>query len=119
MLIDLRRVSDKDFRSRLAAAGVKVSPVNPLLHGSPSVVDAPDLKPARALPPPRRIRTPALAGSNDLVKAAAQVPRAPAPSPTSDNNNTALAAGIVAGSALGLGAALLVARVNKVDEREE
>ena len=43
MLVDLRQVSDPEYRAELQAAGVKPSPVNPLLHGSPGVGDATEL----------------------------------------------------------------------------
>jgi hypothetical protein len=118
MAIDLRRVSDPEYRAELERRGVKPSPVNPLLQGSPGVgaqVLKPDQKPPRALRP-KRVGMSAIAGMNELAR---QRPArqglgesTPARAPTTTTNTTALkvagaAAAVlaaVAGGALMLGA---------------
>ena len=70
MLVDLRRVTDPEYRLALEKAGVKVSPVNPMLQGSPGVtILAPDEKPARAPLRPVSVKVPPLRGANELVRA--------------------------------------------------
>ncbi|EDM74990.1 hypothetical protein PPSIR1_19067 [Plesiocystis pacifica SIR-1] len=63
MLVDLRRVTDPEYRKALEDSGVKASTVNPLLHGSPGIEGEllrPSNKPPRALKPPRVARQPPL-----------------------------------------------------------
>lgn len=56
VLVDLRLVADPEYRAALANAGVKPSPVNSKLLGSPGLgheILVPDIKPPRAIEPPR------------------------------------------------------------------
>lgn len=79
MLVDLKLVSDPEYRAMLMASGVKPSKVNPLLHGSPGVgheLLVPDVKPTRAPKRPKRAVASPLAGLNDLVAVAPKPVRA-------------------------------------------
>ena len=67
VLVDLRQVSDPEYRRALEDAGVKASPVNSRLHGSPGVGDGtellkPSLKPQRKVSKPKVSRVPPLLG---------------------------------------------------------
>lgn len=109
MLIDLRQVSDPDYRVELERVGVKASPVNKALQGSPGVdghqLLAPDIKPRRAPPRPKVARASPLAGAIELVQVAPSAPRrvsrarasTPAGSPGPEAR-TGLALGVAAGS---------------------
>jgi hypothetical protein len=110
MLVDLRRVSDPEYRRELEQAGVKASPVNPMLQGSPGVqILLPDEKPPRAPPRPKKVVVPALAGANDLLHAnPKRAPPARAPKPeraSSTSTNRGVALGAAAASALLVGGA--------------
>jgi hypothetical protein len=106
MLVDLRQVSDPEYRAELERSGVKPSPVNQALLGSPGVdgeILKPDIKPRRAPTKPQVVRASPLAASVKLV-GRASVARASAPdqqlgqSATTSGNGVAL--GVAAGLAL-------------------
>ncbi len=109
MLIDLRRVVDPEYRRELERSGVKVSPVNPMIHGPSTQVLAPDLKPKRAPTRPKSVRVPMLAGANELVRQ--RPPRAQAkPERTQPNTGKAMAIGLaVAASMVAIGGAAWIA----------
>ncbi|PRP98529.1 hypothetical protein [Enhygromyxa salina] len=112
MLIDLRQVSDPDYRAELERVGVKASPVKQSLHGSPGVggqqLLAPDIKPRRAPGRPKVSRASPFEGAVELVQraAAAQLkvsrakPKVARATPPSKKTNTGLALGVAAGSVL-------------------
>ncbi len=116
MLVDLRRVSDPEFRFALEKSGVKVSPINPKLQDSPGVeVLEPDDDPKRAPRKPKAIRVPLLSGANELVRAAprrARLGDAPPRTTSSSSGSQAAAVGlaVLTGVAVGGGAALLASR---------
>jgi len=121
MLVDLRRVVDPEFRRELVRKGVKLSPVNPALQGSPGLGGAqilkPDIPPPRALSRPKVVRLPPIAGMNELARKAP--PRAKlgvkTDKPKSSNANATAIGVAVAGLAVTLaGAALL--NVSRDDE---
>ncbi|EDM77439.1 hypothetical protein PPSIR1_38029 [Plesiocystis pacifica SIR-1] len=100
MHIDLRRVSDPEYRSALAAAGVKASNVNQQLWGSPGIgheLLTPSSRPARAPRKPRRASGSPLAG---LSKLAAEAPKPKRQAPQGEGSQ---------GSLVGLGVGLGVA----------
>jgi hypothetical protein len=114
MTIDLRRVSDPEYRSELQRRGVKPSPVNPMLQGSPGVgaqVLRPDQKPPRALRP-KRVGMSAIAGMNELARQRPErqglgvQERAPTKSTTATALKVAAAAAVVLATVAG-GAAML------------
>lgn len=76
VLIDLREVSDPEFRAELERAGVKPSPVDSRLFGSPGVSGhellKPDIKPRRAPLPPRVARASPFEGAVKLLEVAPQ-----------------------------------------------
>ena len=77
VLVDLRHVSDPEYRRALEDSGVKPSPVNAKLHGSPGIGDSnqllkPSLKPPRAVPRPKPSRVPPLRGVTLLAQLARQ-----------------------------------------------
>src|SRR5690606_4213171 len=77
MLVDLRQVSDPEYRAELERAGVKVSPVNPVLQGSPGVgheLLKPDIKPSRKPMTPKILHASALAASVKLVDGGRRIP---------------------------------------------
>lgn len=78
VLVDLRQVSDPEFRAELERAGVKPSPVNAALLGSPGLgheLLTPDIKPRRAPARPKVSRASPLTGP---VRLASRAPsRAP------------------------------------------
>jgi hypothetical protein len=86
VLVDLRQVSDPEYRDELARVGVKASPVNGALQGSPGVsgheILKPDIKPRRAPLPPKVVRASTFEGQVKLAELgrAAKVPRAAAKS---------------------------------------
>ncbi|WP_146156078.1 hypothetical protein [Enhygromyxa salina] len=107
MLVDLRHVSDPEYRAELAKAGVKASPVNKSLHGSPGVsgheILRPKIRPKRGAIWPKFSRLSPLAGAANLRKRA---PRRRRPargeltaSPQSTTSNRGrVALGVAAGS---------------------
>ncbi len=114
MNIDLRRVVDPEYRAELQRRGVKASPINPVLQGSPGVgpqILKPDVKPPRALTRPRRVGVSPMAGMNELARQrparaiATNPPRAKA-----DTTATAVGVAVVAGlAAAAIGAATIAA----------
>ncbi|MCA9696731.1 MAG: hypothetical protein KC431_04325, partial [Myxococcales bacterium] len=112
MLVDLRRVTDPEYRDALMQAGVKISPVNPKITG-PGVtgtVLAPDIKPPRAPSRPKVAPRSPLAGAVRLARAA---PRA---SLGNASNRTSQRRAIALGAAVG-GTALTAAVAVAVDRR--
>ena len=83
VLVDLRQVTDPEYYAELKAAGVKPSPVNSRLHGSPGIGDGAEIlkpKPARRPEgPPRPVLSATLASSHVLLQGArgGQPPRKP------------------------------------------
>jgi hypothetical protein len=121
MTIDLRRVSDPEYRAALAARGVKASPVNPLLQGSPGVgaeVLRPDIKPARAPVRPKRVGVSPLAGMNELGrKRPARLGSEPKPARAGSNMNTlAIGVAVATGLAIAGGAAYFALRDDDTGE---
>ncbi len=112
MLVDLRQVSDPEYRRELEAKGVKASPVNPLLQGSPGVqgeVLKPDIKPARAPRRPPSIGVPPLRGATELGKG---LPARQSVEPRKGPSGAgiALAATAAAAAALAIGSAVAMSR---------
>ncbi len=113
MLVDLRRVADPEYRSELERAGVKLSPVNPLLQDSPGgQVLKPDLEPARVPPRPKAVRVPLLAGVNEVTRKrpARSLSAGAKPDASTNANAVSLGVAVVAGAATIGGAAWLAAR---------
>ena len=103
MLVDLRRVADPEYRRALVDSGVKVSPLNPLLQGSPGTqLLAPDLKPRRAPRRPKSVRVPLLAGANEHARSAPARAKTAAPERLSTSNR-GLGIGIAAASVVVIG----------------
>ncbi|MCA9686336.1 MAG: hypothetical protein KC457_29485, partial [Myxococcales bacterium] len=99
MLVDLRRVSDPEYREALVGAGVKPSPVNSKIHG-PGIdgqILMPDSTPARPPKPPRASRVSPLAGPNRLARAAP--PRAGVNQAADVARRRGVALGVAAGGA--------------------
>ncbi|PRQ02042.1 hypothetical protein [Enhygromyxa salina] len=122
MLVDLRHVSDPDYRAELERAGVKVSPVKKGLLVSPGMAGhqllAPDIKPQRAPPSPKVSRVSPFEGAINLVQRAptrADAPtrvagaRAPAPAKTKETN-AGVAMSVAAGSVLLTAAGIMALR---------
>jgi hypothetical protein len=131
MLVDLRQVSDPEYRSELARVGVKSSPVNAALHGSPGVsgheILKPDIKPRRAPLPPKVVRASPFEGQVKLVELAREVDlgrkkpvrRAvpPTPNPNETKTHAAVAVGVTVGAVIITAAALTgLHQLTKKDE---
>jgi hypothetical protein len=99
MLVDLRQVSDPEYRAELERSGVKPSPVNQALIGSPGLegeILKPEIKPRRAPTKPKPMRASPLAGTVRLAQRA-RVGRVGATAEqAADSNRTGLALGIAA-----------------------
>lgn len=80
MLVDLRHVSDPEYRDELERSGVKASPVNATLSG-PGITGhellEPDLVPRPAPPRPRVTRVSPFAGFVQMMKGARTEPPTP------------------------------------------
>jgi hypothetical protein len=78
VLVDLRQVIDPEYRDELAKVGVKPSPVNAALHGSPGVsgheILKPDIKPRRAPVRPKVVRVSPFEGQVKLAELARAAP---------------------------------------------
>jgi hypothetical protein len=74
VLVDLRRVTDPEYRHELARVGVKASPVNAALLGSPGVsgheILKPEIRPRRAPTPPKVVRVSPFEGQVKLTQLA-------------------------------------------------
>jgi hypothetical protein len=107
MLVDLRRVTDPEYRRLLEKAGVKASPVNQALQGSPGVQFlVPDIKPPRAPTRPKTVTVPPLAGANELVRANPERAKPARAKPArADTGSNAAALGIAAASVVAVGGA--------------
>jgi hypothetical protein len=107
MLVDLRRVTDPEYRRLLEKSGVKVSPVNQALQGSPGVQFlVPDIKPPRAPTRPKTVTVPPLAGANELVRANPERAKPARAKPArADMGSNAAALGIAAASVVVVGGA--------------
>ncbi|MFV8755752.1 hypothetical protein ACNOYE_34810 [Nannocystaceae bacterium ST9] len=120
MLVDLRRVSDPEYRLALEKSGVKVSPINPQILGSPSTeVLKPDDDPKRAPRKPRGIRAPRLAGANEFVRVApkrARLSSPPPPRATANSGSQAAAVGVAVIAGLAVGSAALLASRSKAEQ---
>ncbi|NVB37242.1 hypothetical protein G6O69_36825 [Pseudenhygromyxa sp. WMMC2535] len=117
MLIDLRQVSDPEYRAELEAVGVKASPVNPLLKG-PGVdghqLLAPDIRPPRAPRRPQVVGRPTLTSANEI---AAKAPRVPMNTAGRSRWRRAVTVGIGVSSAAVLAGATL--RLSRSSEDQE
>ncbi|EDM74158.1 hypothetical protein PPSIR1_39145 [Plesiocystis pacifica SIR-1] len=70
MSVNLRQVTDPEYRAALLSSGVKLPKTNPILDGSPGIgheLLVPQTKPARAPKRPKIMTEPALAGLNELA----------------------------------------------------
>ena len=119
MTVDLRRVVDPEYRRELMRKGVKLSPVNPVLQGSPGMgtqVLQPDIPPPRALSRPKAVRVPSVASMNELAQK--RPPRANLGANASTNSTaTALGVAVAAGLAATLGGALVL-RATRDDDAD-
>ena len=121
MLVDLRRVVDPEYRRELVRAGVKLSPVNPLLQNSPAFsggqVLKPDIAPPRAPSRPKAIRAPLLASANELTRR--RPPRAMgAKADAGGLSSTAAAIGIALAAGVAVGGAAAWAANRSDDETD-
>lgn len=129
MLVDLRQVSDPEYRRELEQAGVKPSPVNQALLGSPGLggeILKPDIKPRRAPTLPKMIRASPLSGSVKLAQRAPVIrvgttgtKATSADAEPSDARRTGLALGITAtGVALTSAALFGLSRLDRDRDRD-
>jgi hypothetical protein len=128
VLVDLRQVSDPEYRDELARVGVKASPVNAALLGSPGVsgheILKPDIKPRRAPLPPKVVRASTFEGQVKLAelgraakvppRAAAKPPARRAPAPQGIDKSTVIAIGL--GGAVVITAAVVAHQLTKKRE---
>lgn len=121
VLVDLRQVIDPEYREALARVGVKPSPVNAALHGSPGVSGhellRPEIRPRRAPLPPKVVRVSPFEGQVRLTalaraaqpgtpaRARRVVKRAPMTGATTGEARDQPHAAVGAGVALGVTAA--------------
>ena len=129
VLVDLRRVSDPEYRAELEAVGVKASPVNAKLSG-PGITGhellKPDIKPRRPPRPPKVVRVTPIAGAVQLAELAAKpkpkrerrgLLRVPAAQAKPKLNTAAVVIGVSAGLAAAT-AATVVALKRAEDKKE-
>ena len=124
VLVDLRQVTDPEYRDELARVGVKPSPVNPALHGSPGVsgheILRPEIRPRRAPMPPRVVRVSPFEGQVKLTQLARAVEpstpararpvkRAATSNATRDQTHAGVALGLTAAAVVVTAAAIVVA----------
>jgi len=116
VLVDLRRVSDPEFRDELERAGVKLSKVNPRLQGSPGLgheLLRPTLKPARAPTRPKTTRATPFDDVFGSLRARRLTPkRAPTTTSTQTQRRKAVAVSIGGGLVVAAG----VARIWRVED---
>ncbi|EDM75934.1 hypothetical protein PPSIR1_25186 [Plesiocystis pacifica SIR-1] len=117
MSVNLRRVSDPEYRAELVKSGVKMPKTNPILDGSPGLghqLLAPQEKPARAPRRPKVMVEPALAGINALAsrapKPARQARRLDASPPWSAGERAGVAVAIGAAAVVGVAGAVALRR---------
>ncbi|NVB40342.1 hypothetical protein G6O69_37225 [Pseudenhygromyxa sp. WMMC2535] len=98
VLVDLRQVSDPEYRRALEDSGVKLSPVNPYIKGpgvSGHELLAPDIKPPRVPTRPRTVAESPLAGLVEFGKEARG--EAQSKQAVSGTRKSMLALGVAAG----------------------
>ena len=120
MLVDLRQVADPVYRNELLRKGVKLSPINPVLQGSPgggAKLLQPDLAPPRALSRPKAVRAPLLAGMNELAQKRPARAELGANAP-SNTNAKAIGIAVVAGLAATLGGAAMLGARRPTDDAD-
>ena len=111
VLVDLRRVSDLEFREELKRSGVKISHVNPRLQGSPGLgheLLRPTLKPPRAPTQPKPIRATPFDDVVEHLQATRRSPeRAPTRAKTPTRQGKALAVSLGSAAVVAAGVVLV------------
>lgn len=124
MMVDLRQVSDPVYRADLERSGVKLSLVSLRLRGSPGLgheLLKPDLKPARAISPPKVSRASPFAGTNKLEilrpeRLRHKPARAQSTGSEKHRGRQAAALGVTAGSLIAVATGLFALEKQRKDE---